>query len=72
MCVHRRQGKRGSAGDKHANTVLYHCTSDKEAGRSLRKAENLAYPLNDLALSLDRCMMAPAQIGVETRGQHAC
>jgi hypothetical protein len=62
--------ERGGPCDQHAQQVGHRCTGNEQPARRVGEAEQFAHPLDDLALNLDRRVIAPAQIGVEPPRQH--
>jgi len=45
-------------------------SGDEQAGRRRGEAEQLGHPADDLAFDFDRRVIASAEIGIETGGQH--
>ena len=64
------EGKLGIAGNQDADEVGHRGSRDKQAGRALRKTEDPPHPPDDLALHLDRGVIAPPQVGVQPRREH--
>jgi hypothetical protein len=58
------------AGNQDADEVGHRRAGDEEAGGGVRKAEELPHPLDDLALDLDRRVIAAAEICVKPGRQH--
>ena len=57
-------------GDQHRAEICRGGAGQEDAARVGREAEQLRHPSDDLALNLNGHVVAPAQIGVETAGQH--
>jgi hypothetical protein len=66
----RADAERGCARDQQADEVGHRRSGDEKTARGLGKAEQLAHPVHDLPLDLDRRVIAAAEIGIETSGEH--
>ena len=64
------RSKHGPARHQNRHQIGHRRPGDKDAAGSGRKAEHLARPFDDLALDLDRHMVAPAAIGIQPGRQH--
>ena len=64
------RSEHGPARHQNRHQIGHRGPSDKDAAGAGRKAEHLARPLDDLALDLDRHMVAPAAIGIQPGRQH--
>ncbi len=69
ILAHRRP-EHGDARDPNCDQVGHGRAGHEQAACLFGKTEHLAHPLHDLALDLDRNLVAPAQVGIEAGGQH--
>src|ERR1039458_8792145 len=60
----------GIAGNQDADEVGHRGSRDKQAGRAFRKAEDPLHPPDNLALHVDRDVIAPSQVGVQAGCEH--
>ena len=56
--------------DQHAEQIGHRCAGHEQATRGVGKFEQLAQPVCNLPLDLDRHVIAAAKIGVQAGGQH--
>ena len=55
---------------QHRHQIGHRCAGDEKTARLVRQTEHPAHPFDDLALDLDRDMIAAAEIGVQSGRQH--
>ncbi|MEY9590127.1 hypothetical protein ABIA06_002418 [Bradyrhizobium yuanmingense] len=66
----RQRAERGGARHQHGHQIGHRRAGDEDAARALGKEEQAAHPVDDLALHLDRHVVASAEIGVEAGREH--
>ncbi len=62
--------KSGCPGNQNADKICHRRSGDEQPRRAFGKTEEPTYPLHDLPLDLEGDLIAPAEIRIESGGQH--
>src|SRR3954465_13172388 len=66
----RQRAERARTCHQYCHQIRHRRARDEDAARAFREGEQAAHPVDDLALALDRHMVAAAEIGVEACREH--